>query len=386
MKYLLITDIPTPWREKVYEGVYQRMGSSFHVAYCGRNEKRRLWNVALGNHPKTFLPSVSVTLGGVERFFNPSVVPFLWKHRPSMVVCFGLNPTMLLSMATCRLLGIKILLLSDTWEGRDQGITWIQKLARQVVFRWFGDAYVGASRQTLRLFRHYNRDIKEEQLFLSWLCADNEFFQKRNASFPVPRQFDLLFAGRVVPEKNPIFFAEVCARVRRRLGRCSALILGEGREELKARMREIFQGAGVDFTFAGFIQHENLPDYYAQAKALLLPTAGDCWGVVLNEAMVAGTPVVTTPMTAAAGELVLHGRNGYVLELDAEKWCSAVVDLLSDSRKWDSFSRAARETVAGFTFDKAAAGLSEALRYVENTLKRTERVIDGCAPRHSVPR
>ena len=52
VKYLLITDIPAPWREKVYENVYHELGDEFHVAYCGRNEKRRLWKFAEGDTQK----------------------------------------------------------------------------------------------------------------------------------------------------------------------------------------------------------------------------------------------------------------------------------------------------------------------------------------------
>ena len=100
---------------------------------------------------------------------------------------------------------------------------------------------------------------------------------------------------------------------------------------------------------------------------LLLPTAGDCWGVVINEAMVAGTPVVTTVMTAAAGELVIHEENGYVLPLDAAAWSSAVAGLLSDQAKWDLFSKRAREKVSEFNFDNAATGIVDAFHYLENS-------------------
>ena len=99
-----------------------------------------------------------------------------------------------------------------------------------------------------------------------------------------------MFSGRIVPVKNPEFFARVCAGIRSRLGRCRVLIIGEGDEALKAAMRAVFDANGVDYDFAGFIPHDKLPEYYAQAKLLLLPTSGDCWGVVINEAMLAGTP------------------------------------------------------------------------------------------------
>ena len=132
-------------------------------------------------------------------------------------------------------------------------------------------------------------------------------------------------------------------------------------------MRGIFNQHGVSFEFAGFVPHTALPDYYAQARLLLLPTSGDCWGVVINEAMAAGTPVITTEWTAAAGELVLHGRNGYVLPLDVEAWASAASELLASESTWESFSQCSRQTVAAFNYDRAAAGILDAFAYLEGT-------------------
>ena len=71
MKYLLITDIPAPWREKVYENVYKKFGDEFQVVYCNYNEKRRLWKFPLGNHPKTFLKGITISMKGIkENYIN----------------------------------------------------------------------------------------------------------------------------------------------------------------------------------------------------------------------------------------------------------------------------------------------------------------------------
>ncbi|MGC1477996.1 MAG: hypothetical protein WA804_19260, partial [Terriglobales bacterium] len=71
-----------------------------------------------------------------------------------------------------------------------------------------------------------------------------------------------------------------------------------------------------------------------------------------------------TEWTAAAGELVLNERNGYVLPLDVEAWVSAASELLSSESKWESFSQCARETVKTFNYDRAAAGILDAFAYL----------------------
>ncbi|MBP7827627.1 MAG: Alpha-D-kanosaminyltransferase [Verrucomicrobia bacterium ADurb.Bin118] len=368
MRRLIISDIPTPWREPVFERVYQRLGGDLPVVYFKHNEKRRLWTFQMGRHPKTILKAITLTTGGTERFFNPGLLPFLLRYRPCIALIFASikDPSGWLAMLLCRLLGTKVALLSDSWHGREQGFGRLRRLTRHLVYKHLGDAFVGASRQTLALYRHYNPRLREEQCFLSHLVADNDFFEQRLAGRPIERRFDILFSGRIVAVKNPRFFAEVCAALKARLGQCRVLIIGEGEASLKAEMREVFDRGGVTYEFAGFIRHEELPDYYAQARLLLLPTAGDCWGVVINEAMIAGTPVITTEWTAAAGELVRHEQNGYVLPFDVNAWAAAAADLLTDPARWEAFSRRARETVREFNYDNAAAGILAAFAYLEN--------------------
>lgn len=370
--YLIVSDIPTPWREPVYERVHQKLGGAVQVAYFKNNERRRQWTFEMGRHPKTILKAITLSLGDTERFCNPGIVPLLLRVRPQVALVWGglKDPSSWMALGLCRLLGTKVALLNDTWLGRDRDASRFQRWARRLVFNQFADAFVGASQETLKMYRHYNRYILDEQCFLSHLVADNEYFEKRLLGRSLEREFDVIFSGRIVSVKNPVFFAEVCAGIKGRLGKCRVLVIGEGDEILKGQMRDIFGRHNVSVEFAGFIPHHILPDYYAQSRLLLLPTSGDCWGVVINEAMAAGTPVITTEWTAAAGELVLHQRNGYVLPFDVQAWVSAASELLSNDSKWESFSNCARRTVKEFNYDRAAAGILDAFSYLITKYQR----------------
>ena len=367
MDYLILSDIPTPWREPVFERVYQKLAGNVQVVYSSAKEERRRWIFRQGSHPKTILRGFIINKRGKERFFNPGIVPLLVRQRPRAALIFSSfkDPTEWLALFVCKLMGTKMALLSDSWLGRDREINAIQRAARHVVYNKFGDAFVGASRQTLAMFRYYNPRLASEQMFLSHLVADNAYFQAQLADRRVERDFDVMFSGQIYKVKNPEFFAEVCAGLKARTGTCRALIIGDGPEDIKAGMRAILDKHGVDYEFPGFIPHAALPGYYARAKLLLLPTSGDCWGVVINEAMAAGTPVITTEMTAAAGELVLSGQNGYVLPLDTEIWVRTIERMLSHHETWESFSRSAKLKVQDFNFDSAAAGILAAFKYLE---------------------
>jgi glycosyltransferase involved in cell wall biosynthesis len=342
------------------------------IVYFKGNEKRRLWSFQMGSHPKTVLPAWTITTGGTERFFNPGLISLLLNRKPKTVLLFTCmkDPSGWIAMLLCRLIRAKVALLDDTWLGRDRGIGPFQRLARWITYMYLGDAFVGASLQTLNMAKHYNPRISHDQCFLSHLVADNDYFKQRLNGSTIERHYDVLYAGRIAAEKNPVFFAQVCAGIKKQRGECRVLIIGSGRDDLKTGMQAVFDEHGVDYNFAGFISHDKLPKYYAQAKLLFLPTSGDCWGVVINEAMVSGTPVITTEMTAAAGELVLHNENGFILPLQRDAWVNAAVDLLGNEAKWAAFSQKAAAKVQEFNYDNAAEGILASFRYLASLSKR----------------
>ena len=367
MKFLLLTDIPAPWREKVFENVHHILGDDFHVAYCGLNEQRRLWKFPHGSHSKQFLRCFRYFLGGGDRFFNPGIIPLLLRQRPKVVIIFGFkDPTMLLAYIVAKSLGSVVIVFSDTWLGRDKRIGRPQRILRKVIFQYFGDVFLGASQKTLEMYRHYNPEIPSEALFQSSLCADNEFFRNRLKGREIQRSYDIIFSGRIVAGKNPVFLAEVAVKIKQIRGRCRVLLIGEGDQELKVQMFNILKENGVEYHFAGFVAHQNLPDYYAQARLLLLPTSEDCWGVVINEAMISGTPVITTNMTAAAFELVQHRQNGLILPMDQDVWSKEISFLLDTPSILQKYSNRSKEAVSVYSFNNAACGMVDAIQHAEH--------------------
>ena len=92
---------------------------------------------------------------------------------------------------------------------------------------------------------------------------------------------------------------------------------GVSREELTQRARRISPGA---VCFPGFAQREDLAGLYALAEALVLPTHSDTWGLVVNEAMACGLPIIVSSVAGCSADLVEDGWNGYVVPpRDSEK-------------------------------------------------------------------
>jgi len=83
------------------------------------------------------------------------------------------------------------------------------------------------------------------------------------------------------------------------------------RRQLEEQAASISPGV---IQFAGFAQREQLAIYYALAEMLVLPTYADTWGLVVNEAMACGLPVILSRAAGCATELVREHWNGLLVQ------------------------------------------------------------------------
>jgi glycosyltransferase involved in cell wall biosynthesis len=346
----IVTNIPAPYRNPVYARLPQ---DRFVVVFCARTEGNRQWRLEEPRFAHRFLsarPARAKADGWNFVHNNPDVWSVLNALRPSVVVTNGFNPTHLYAFAWARAHGARHVCMTDGTVASEAGLTWKHRLVRRIVFS-ASRGFVAASRSGMRLFRGYG--VPPDAIFQSHLCADNERFAQ--LADPPDRPFDVMFAGQLHERKLPFLFVDVCAALRRRRGHCRALVIGDG--PLRQEILERLARAGVDCHYPGFVQQPELPGWYARARLLLFTTRLDPWGVVANEAMAAGTPVITTPHAGVADELVIDGLTGFVRPPDADAWADCAAAVLDDPERWAELSGAARRQVAAYTYDAAAAGI-----------------------------
>ncbi len=107
--------------------------------------------------------------------------------------------------------------------------------------------------------------------------------------------------------------------------------------------------------FVGFKVKKDLTKYYEASDAFVLPTREDIWGLVINEAMAKGLPVVTTDRCIAGLELIKNGENGYVVSTaDSDALCEKLNIILGDSDLCERMSRKSIEIISEYTIEKMA--------------------------------
>jgi glycosyltransferase involved in cell wall biosynthesis len=162
-----------------------------------------------------------------------------------------------------------------------------------------------------------------DRMFFGLNCVDNAFFADRcdrwrNESESTRREMNLpdrflLGVGRMIEKKNwhallkawEARMSEVTSRG------CDLVLVGDGPE--RGRLEEVVRSSGIrNVHFRGFEDQEGLCRYYALASGLVLPSRhGETWGLVVNEAMAAGLPILVSRECGCAQTLVEDGVNGW---------------------------------------------------------------------------
>ena len=333
-------------------------GITLQVIFCARREPNRKWDLPPFEFDHCFLRERISTVKGRYIHNNPDVMLALRRFAPDVIVNDGLNPTQLYAFAYAWFKGIPHVPLTDGTYQSELRLSRVHKLVRRIVYARSA-AFLSASMGGQQLFESYG--VPADRCFKSYLCIDNDAYQ--GTTDPAGTKHDFIFAGRMVPEKGPMFALEVARATARRLGRkTSILFAGSGSEEEPVKEAAARMTDMVDAHFHGFAMQRELPALYGSARIFLFPTHADVWGVVANEACAAGLPVIVTPHAGVAGELVVDGENGHVCTLESELWAEHAAALLSQPGKWESFSRRSLALVRKYTFDNAAQGVVDACR------------------------
>lgn len=349
MKVVLLTNIPTPYRNPVYASLSKMSGINLYVLFCSNSEPNRSWKHLNLNFNHKFLSLNTSTFF----HFNKNVIKELDLLKPDVVITSGFTPTMLLAWFWTLLRRKKHIPFTDGTIDSEKNLSFIHKIVRKVIF-WFSKSYLGASNKSIELYKAYG--IKEQYIFKSVLAVDNKRFNRNDRD----KKYDILFSGQLIKRKNPEFFLNLCKELSFEVPGFKALMMGDG--ALREKVTSFIKKEGVACEYVGFISQETLPDYFKASKIFVFPTLQDPWGLVVNEAMASGLPVITSSFAGCATELVIDNENGYVLdEMDISLWKEKVLKLLNDSLLYNKFSANALVKVQEFNHRCASEGIKEAI-------------------------
>jgi 1,2-diacylglycerol 3-alpha-glucosyltransferase len=262
-------------------------------------------------------------------------VKVLDRLQPVAVAIAGWSQSDALAcLSWCRSNGVKAILMSETREADGDRSWWKEILKARLVSR-FDSALVGGSSHQAYLRKlgfqgpiRTGYDVVDDRFFA--VQAERWRLTQRDAACQ-PRPY-LLASNRFIPRKNLPSLIEAYAHA---IALCKAhaivdlCLLGDGeqRQVLEALCTAYglatlhlapwdeqacaVSSQGPRVFFPGFRQIDELPRFYAHALGFVHPALAEPWGLVINEAMAAGLPILSSGNVGAAEDLLADGVNGY---------------------------------------------------------------------------
>lgn len=138
-------------------------------------------------------------------------------------------------------------------------------------------------------------------------------FEGKPAAAPRPAEPFVVFAGRHIPEKNPVAVVLAVAKARETIPDLRAVIYGDGPERPNVLAAIAEHGLEGVVDAPGFVDQDILESALSRALCLVLPSRREGYGLVVLEAISRGTPaIVVAAADNAATEFIADGTNGYV--------------------------------------------------------------------------
>jgi glycosyltransferase involved in cell wall biosynthesis len=213
-----------------------------------------------------------------------------------------------------------------------------------------------------------------ERVFVGYDVVDNAYFaegarksrktaEATRQALHLPRQF-FLASARFIPKKNLSHLLLAYARYKALRGKHSwkLVILGDGplSKSLYRQRRDL--KLDDDVSFPGFVQYDQLPAYYGLASVFVHVSTVEQWGLVVNEALAAGLPVLVSDRCGCVPELVSDSRNGFVLDpLDIDNSAELMVRL-SDHQDLGAMGEVSQQIIDNWSPDRFAEGMLSAAK------------------------
>lgn len=324
------------------------------------------WNVT---HQKHAAGVISLSKRGEERKRSlEALTGWLKSFSPDVVAIPGYSEPLALSAAClCQGLGIPTVLMSDSHalNGRRNPI---REALKRRVLSLFHTAFVAGTPQVEYLT---GLGFPRCQISIGYDVVDNRHFapsDKQGRHLLAPSTHDeldqphFLCCSRLVEGKNLLFLIDAFKRYRDMTTATvwPLLIAGDGPlgAPIAHRIAELSLPDHVHLI--GRKTYDELPSLYTSAGALVFPSLAETWGLVVNEAMAAGLPVLVSKNVGCHPDLVQEGINGHVFDPRNTAQLATLFGKIATTESRRAMGAASRRIIRDWDLDRFSSGLIEA--------------------------
>lgn len=324
MKILFLTNIPSPYRIDFFNELGKQCDLT--VVFEGKTatDRNKDWKSRDGlNFKHIFLNGIRIN---TEQFICLSVIKILKQQWNKIVICGYSSPTTMLAIEYLKLKKIPFYIEVD--GGLIKKDSWFKYKIKKYFLSSSFASWFSSGKETTKYLAHYGADrnriieypftsLKEQDILKKTLTEQEKLNLRTELN--LKEEKIILSVGQFIRRKGYDVLIKAMQKMDITVG---VYIIGDNPTQEYLNLQKQFNLTNLHFV--GFKTKEELKKYYMAADLFVLPTREDIWGLVINEAMAMGLPVITTDKCVAGLELVENGTNGYVVpkensEILAEK-------------------------------------------------------------------
>ncbi len=270
--------------------------------------------------------------------------------KPKFIISCEFGLRTILCIISGRIIKAKVIVFSELMPSSENSCSLLRKFVRKIIASMIdGGIAVGKeSRQYL-----INIGVAKNKIVIAPDAVDNEFFIKESAKykkeylrnmFNIPAAyFVFIYVGSTSFRKGTDLLFRACKAVSRQTSKkILCLIVGDGiikkseNNLLKYYDKKIIK-------IINFQQPRSLIRYLVLSDCLIFPTRNDVWGMVVNEAIACGLPVMASKYAGSTTELIDNGRDGYIFDpLNNSSFESTMLKCVNNRSVLKKFSNRAK--------------------------------------------
>lgn len=384
-KVLFLHNIVAPYKLPVFEELAKKI--DFKVFFSKKTYKERLWKIDLSKYSFKREILKNFTIGPFV--FNFTLPIKLLKNRPDVYIVGEIGFRTIFSIIwvffASRLFKKPLIIYSNQIDSdwNNQRIKGVRRYAELILgilrklLYYYTDAFIAYGKKA----REYliRRGVPEQKIFLGRNVMPQELLQKvavLKKDTEYKDKLVILTLSYLEKRKGIDYLIQAFKELN--FDDAVLIIAGSGQEE--RNLRKVAGGAD-NIRFPGYVDGFEKFKWYSIADVFVLPTLHDPWGLVVNEAMYFGLPIITTE---AAGASEMIDKNGFVIPpADKERLKIALKCLLENSYLRQKMGESSKRRIKTYNIDYAVKPFMEAINQTINLKKepidkRRIRVKEAC--------
>jgi glycosyltransferase involved in cell wall biosynthesis len=288
--------------------------------------------------------------------------------NPDVIAIAGyVHPAMLAALCWSRIKRRSSILMSVSKED-DATRSPKREYLKRLLLKNFDASLVGGQTQKRYLVK---LGKASESIFTGYNVVGNDVFHPDNIGrlpSPLVKPY-FLAVNRFIPKKNLLLMLDSYVAYRQAIQPLAIaldlVLSGDGL--LRILIEQKIKDLGIQDVvhLPGFLQQQELLPYFAHASCFVHASTQEQWGLVINEAMAAGLPVIVSNRCGCFEDLIIEGINGFGFDpTNQQQLTDLMLKVSSNAVDLNKMGAASLTHIQNFSPDYFAQGLKQAVDYV----------------------